>query len=732
MKVSELPKVSYALQYTVTLHICTCRSLLIITTFSLYLDLNLPEATWPVCQEPEGVVMATALSQIGRDLFTATITSLTAAPDFEGTLRRTQASGQPWTDPDFPPDAKSLIKDWDTAPRAKAWQRYVWRRAGEFMDRRTIGVFKDIQPTDIKQGSIGNCYFLSALSVLAEHSLRITKLFITDQVNDSGVYGIYFNKNGAWVTVLIDDFFPCLGPDNGPAFSVSNESELWVLMLEKAWAKVHGCYERIEQGETKEVLRDLTGAPCVVLRTDDADAWERLLDAEAKRYLITASAGNTKSSLALMEEMGLIAQHAYAVLDVRQEVTPRGKVRLLQLRNPWGNCDWSGDWSVSSPLWTDDLRRKLNSPSSQTHGLFWISFEDFSTYFSFITICLINDNYVDSWITRTSQVGRNSFISMTVEKRSQLYISLNQIDKRTSWNTEYEYSDAKFVVAKRLENGDFKYIFGKQNVQAGERNIWEGGVFDPGSYVVLVYIDWKSRPFEFCVSSYGETAPVFEPIPDDIPGFLEKVYGNAAVSHGKMTDYSSESAPSALRFTGVLPEGYGFFHYQNGSDKALHEIVTLKKFTGLELLPPHGGARFEVTVQPFESATVVLRQKDTKGYSMSYSASVSMQPVANALEAMVKAQGVKAKRKDPASKRELDIVVHTLQHANGVCYLYENNTADRRLQETIIFRMTGLVIVGGGTDTVRLDIGPGEKKLLELRAVERVWTIQTKVAYTVL
>ena len=672
---------------------------------------------------------APSLSQIGRELFASTLTSTSSAPDLEAVQRRAKASGQPWTDPDFPPDAKSLIKDWETSPRARVWQRYIWRRASEFLDRRTLAVFKDIEPNDIKQGSMGNCYFLSALSVLAEHGHRITKLFVSDQVNDSGVYGVYVNKNGAWTTVLVDDYFPCLGPSAGPAFSKSNGPEMWVLLLEKAWAKLHNSYEKIELGLTKDVLRDLTGAPCMVFTTDDPNAWEKLLDAESNKYLLTASAGNTKSSQSLIEQMGLIGQHAYAILDVQHVETLTGAVRLLKMRNPWGNGEWAGDWSDSSSLWTEDLRKKLRVGQAADDGLFWISFEDFAVYFSFITICLVNDSYVDSWIIRSAPAGDRCLISMTVEQRSQLYLSLNQVDKRTTSSPSYAYSHAQFVVAKRQEGG-FQYIFGKQS--AGDRNTWEGGVFEPGVYVISVEIDWKAEACEFSFSSYGETAPNFDAIEEDIPLFLEQMYGSTAAQYGKKSDYSVQAVPGAFRYTGVRPEGYGFFHYQNSADKALRETVTFKKFDGLKLLPPYAGNRFEITVPPYSQSTVVFRQTDPKGYSMSFSAAVSFHPVANALEAMARAQGTKAKRKDPASKQELDISVYTLQHATGVCYLYENKTQDRRLQETITFRITGLEIVGGGTDRIQMELGPGETKLLELRAIERIWTIQTKVAYTVL
>lgn len=41
----------------------------------------------------------------------------------------------------------------------------------------------------------------------------------------------------------------------------NEEKEIWVLILEKAWAKIYGSYQRIEAGTTGEALPVLTGAP---------------------------------------------------------------------------------------------------------------------------------------------------------------------------------------------------------------------------------------------------------------------------------------------------------------------------------------------------------------------------------------------------------------------------------------------------------------------------------------
>jgi hypothetical protein len=108
-------------------------------------------------------------------------------------------------------------------------------------------VFKDgIEPNDIKQGALGDCYFLSSLSVIAERPNRISNLFVTKECNSESIYAVNITKNGEAQQIVVDSYLPCL--DKSPIFSSAHENELWVLIMEKAWAKAHGSYERIVGG----------------------------------------------------------------------------------------------------------------------------------------------------------------------------------------------------------------------------------------------------------------------------------------------------------------------------------------------------------------------------------------------------------------------------------------------------------------------------------------------------
>ena len=121
----------------------------------------------------------------------------------------------------------------------------------------------------------------------------------------------------------MDDYFPC--EDGDPCFSKANGNELWVLMLEKAWAKLHGSYERIEAGHAHNVMNDLTGAPSFDLAMIDEDSevvveglFERLCEADKRNYMMAASAGSTEASADQMEALGLVAAHSYGLLAAHE------------------------------------------------------------------------------------------------------------------------------------------------------------------------------------------------------------------------------------------------------------------------------------------------------------------------------------------------------------------------------------------------------------------------------
>ena len=86
--------------------------------------------------------------------------------------------------------------------------------------------------------------------------------------------------------------------------------------------------------------------------------------------MISSSAGENEH----VDENGVVAGHAYSLLEIIEFDHQGEEVRLLRLRNPWGQGEWEGDWSDKSPLWTSALRKKYNV-KIEDDGTFCIPYE---------------------------------------------------------------------------------------------------------------------------------------------------------------------------------------------------------------------------------------------------------------------------------------------------------------------------------------------------------------------
>jgi calpain-15 len=250
-----------------------------------------------------------------------------------------------------------------------------------------------IDPQDINQGGLASCYFLCALMGLAEYDHRIKTLFVTDTVNTKGAYAVKLYIQGEEKIITVDDYFPCKIKDKLPAFSSSKYGEIWLLILEKAWAKINCmCYMKTWLGTPQEALTALTKAPCIyehhkkyIERKTPESLWEKMVEAFRKKYVLCTNTEEIEKSDAL----GLVPLHAYSVIkcyefpgNLARDVKEKA-LRLIKLRNPWGNKEWKGDFSSNCPKWTMDLRKAVNEGEKGCRtGTFFMKYEDFLKYFS--------------------------------------------------------------------------------------------------------------------------------------------------------------------------------------------------------------------------------------------------------------------------------------------------------------------------------------------------------------
>ena len=173
--------------------------------------------------------------------------------------------GDPYKDPEFPAEYSSLYNiDIDFESDGTKFRKCSWKRASEIYEDPYIfpNIFAgSIQPSDIKQGTLGNSDFLGVLSSMAERPERIEALIETKDVNDAGIYLLTFFINGIETPVIVDDYLPVLFETGKVAFAHSKEGELWVSLLEKGWAKLHGSYAGCEFGKPCLASMHLSGVP---------------------------------------------------------------------------------------------------------------------------------------------------------------------------------------------------------------------------------------------------------------------------------------------------------------------------------------------------------------------------------------------------------------------------------------------------------------------------------------
>lgn len=169
---------------------------------------------------------------------------------------------------------------------------------------------------------------MATLVALAAKPKRIKRLFREVEINEQGVWKVTMNKNGATEEIVMDDFLPVTGYNSEErkweSKCVANpvDRKLWPLILEKAWAKLHGSYERIIWGRAESCMKDLTGAPGNSIATSTRNLLGKMQDYFSKGYIMTCSRNVDGEEKGVELPNGLVNDHVYAVLAIKELSDP--------------------------------------------------------------------------------------------------------------------------------------------------------------------------------------------------------------------------------------------------------------------------------------------------------------------------------------------------------------------------------------------------------------------------
>jgi hypothetical protein len=289
----------------------------------------------------------------------------------------------------------------------------------------------------VNQGSLPDDVFLGALMAVCVYSKYdlIENIFASrpDDFIKYGVYTCRFYVNGEWVEVITDSLLPCIRNnqtgDLMPAYAHSSRTpEMWIPLVEKAFAKALGSYEAIRTMKIQRALLHLTGGSVQqssirddVMKQDmlgDQNAWNEfkrkvaqdsilLLLPEEKRSNTESSTDAMDPGTAAMEgseikvDRNFIPNRLYSVVACRE----LGGYELVLMHNPWvhSNYGWAGEWSDHSNDWDlypellVDIEKDPSIPWRRKNpcGYFWISFRTLLKFFNKMYVCLLfpNDKY---------------------------------------------------------------------------------------------------------------------------------------------------------------------------------------------------------------------------------------------------------------------------------------------------------------------------------------------------
>lgn len=145
-----------------------------------------------------------------------------------------------FTDPEFPPEAEKCIGEPTQEGFPKEEVHFV--RAPRLVS--ALGpprLFSDIEPGDVMQGALGDCWLLAAFSALAEFPGYLQREVLREQelsTNGSYTVMLYDMEVKERVEIKVDDFIPCHKRDwwdasPKPLFAQPKGNELYILILEK-------------------------------------------------------------------------------------------------------------------------------------------------------------------------------------------------------------------------------------------------------------------------------------------------------------------------------------------------------------------------------------------------------------------------------------------------------------------------------------------------------------------
>ncbi|KAJ9605055.1 hypothetical protein H2200_010445 [Cladophialophora chaetospira] len=440
--------------------------------------------------------------------------------------------------------------------------------------------------SDVQQGSVGDCWWVAAVATLCSKPELVEKVCVARNA-ECGVYGFVFYRDGEWISTVVDDNLYVSAHDFdmwGDEYDATGEkerrykeryqtgsealyfskcadpNEIWLPLLEKAYAKIHGDYDAIQAGNSGDAVEDMTGGVSMSISTNRIlskdKLWQEMLNVN-KEFIFAASSPGWRDGQA---RQGVALQHAYSILKAVEAVGPdEKKVRLVLLRyvvlshqkiaptatdivarNPWGKRaangvgEWNGPWSDGSKEWTPYWIEKLDYQFGDD-GEFWMAYNDLCRKFSSLHRTRLFSNewlVVQQWtsvnVSWVSGYMTTKFV-IEIKKGGTVVIVLSQLDSRYFKGLEGQYAfHLQFLLREESSKpGDYVVRTRPSQFSMPDRSISAEVDLEPGRYEVLPKIS----------ATRDTSKPVVEDVvkkaAEENPQKLRQIGLNYDIAHAK-------------------------------------------------------------------------------------------------------------------------------------------------------------------------------------------------------
>ena len=406
------------------------------------------------------------------------------------------------------------------------WEQIDWCKAEQINDMVNYQVILNEPNYDnVFQGMLNDCYFLSAISSLCSHKSYYDKIFHIKCRTIENAYGVYLFINGQKKLVIVDDYFPYINNNSRKqlCFGFSGSNELWVSLIEKAWAKINGSYIRIGTGgfsnEAFDVLTEAYTEHISIPRDFDKikdELWRKLDQAIKRNYVVCLGTYGDDN----LEEKGLVSGHAYTLINIYIVKTKSGIEKVVKLRNPYGDEEYNGRWGDNDSVWNEnkEFKKKFNY-LNKVDGIFHMPYEVMLRCFAVIDIAKLEDNYKTKIVkipkTKNTQC---QVIKLEIEQnKTHCYINLYQKNPRIiNKNKNYpENPVLSFIMLAKIEGNELKYITSKTSIKGKDVNnefTYEihfaiEKELTPGTYYIFSDVNYRynyTDNFGYTITTYSE------------------------------------------------------------------------------------------------------------------------------------------------------------------------------------------------------------------------------------